>query len=73
MIFSSFCSAAFRVLEVIIGHVSVKRLRLHLSPWADLDKSLSRPPLTTLESLCVKLPVLKLNAEPRMMIRSVSS
>ncbi len=71
--FSSFCSAAFRVLEVIIGHVSVKQLRLHLSPWADLDKSLSRPRLTTLESLRVKLRVLKLDAESRTVTHSVSS
>ena len=39
----------------------------------DLDKSISRPRFNTLESLRVKLPVLKLNAESRMMILSVSS
>jgi len=39
----------------------------------DLDKSISRPRLTTLESLRVKLPVLKLNAESRTVTLSVSS
>jgi hypothetical protein len=39
----------------------------------DLDKSISRPRLTTLESLRVKLPVLKLNSESRMVTPRVSS
>jgi hypothetical protein len=39
----------------------------------DLYKSTSRPRLTTLESLPVKLPVMKLDAESRMVTLSVSS
>jgi hypothetical protein len=55
-----------------VGHVAIDDFAFIFHLGRDLDKSISRPRLTTLESLRVKLPVLKLNADSRMVTPPVS-